>query len=172
MNTFKYFQNFNSYWETKSISCSEPKSFIQIICPRLPAGVSAAGAVWCEATRKVIWAETGGAEPRWWAGPGRLTAHRIRTRLETNLRDLWRCTITEKAPTRTFSWLKVATNTLRIDQETKLSLNRRKPMDVTLCWRNKYLKGWAVWLAHWAQYPNFSSTYLGLIPVNSILSKE
>ena len=61
----KYFQNFNSYWETKSISCSEPKSFIQIICPRLPAGVSAAGAVWCEATRKVIWAETGGAEPRW-----------------------------------------------------------------------------------------------------------
>ena len=103
---------------------------------------------------------------------GRHTAHRIRTRLETNLRDLWRCTITEKAPTRTFSWLKVATNTLRIDQETKLSLNRRKPMDVTLCWRNKYLKGWAVWLAHWAQYPNFSSTYLGLIPVNSILSKE
>ena len=163
MNTLKICPEINSYWETKSISCSEPKSFIQIICPRLPPEPCGVKQQEKSFGRRLAARSRGGR--------GRHTAHRIRTRLETNLRDLWRCTITEKASTRT-SWLKVATNTLRIDQETKLSLNRRKPMDVTLCWRNKYLKGWAVWLAHWAQYPNFSSTYLGLIPVNSILSKE
>ena len=47
--------------------------------------------------------------------------------LKTNLREVWSFTITERAPTRTFSWLKVPTSAFII-KNLETMLNGRQPM--------------------------------------------